>query len=168
VWRDELYFEYHRRRVYDSGRAKRRIRQAEELLLNAESFPQLPRPFGHKYPTEELDPAGRILLFDDFHDIFPGSGNAPIPGRQEEPGRCRTRGPGILDGSLNEIAEYVNVKGTGFQWWCSIPFVARDEVVETEVRLPEPASSVEVIDAAKPVASQVLSAELERDEWDCY
>jgi alpha-mannosidase len=162
VWRDELYFEYHRGVFTTQAETKRRIRQTEELLLNAEKFSAIAASFGHKYPAEEFDRGWKDLLFDDFHDIFPGSGIAAnyldAKRNLEDVGRVSQ---GILDGSLNEITEHINVKGTG------VPVVvfnslswARDEVVETEVRLPEPASSVEVIDAdGKPIASQVLSAE---------
>jgi len=162
VWRDELYFEYHRGVLRTQAETKRRIRQTEELLLNAEKFSAIATSFGHKYPAEELDRGWKDLLFDDFHDIFPGSGIAvnylDAKRNLEDVGRV---GQQILDGSLEEIAENINLKGSG------VPVVvfnslswARDEVVETEVRLPEPASSVEVIDAGgKPVASQVILTE---------
>ena len=102
------------------------------------------------------------MLFDDFHDIFPGSGIAvnylDAERNLEDVGRV---GRGILDGSLEEIAEHINVEGNG------VPVVvfnslswARDEVIETEVRLPEAASSGEVVDGSgKPVASQALPSE---------
>ena len=38
VWRDELYFEYHRGVFTTQAETKRRIRKTEELLLNAEKF----------------------------------------------------------------------------------------------------------------------------------
>jgi alpha-mannosidase len=161
VWRDELYFEYHRGVFTTQAETKRQIRKTEELLLNAEKFSAIATSFGRKYPTEEFDRGWKDLLFDDFHDIFPGSGiavNYLDAKRNLED--VRRVGEGILAGSLNEIAENINFKGVG------IPLVvfnslswARDEVIETEVRLPVAARSVEVVDAAgKPVSSQVVSA----------
>ena len=162
VWRDELYFEYHRGVFTTQAETKRRIRKTQELLLNAEKFSAVANWFGRKYPSEEFDRGWKDLLFDDFHDIFPGSGIAvnylDAKRNLEDVGRV---GQGILDGSLEEIAENINVKGTG------VPVVvfnslswARDEVIETEVRLPEAASSVEVVDGSgKPVASQLLAGE---------
>jgi len=162
VWRDELYFEYHRGVFTTQAETKRRIRKTEELLLDAEKFSAIASSFGRKYPSEEFDRGWKDLLFDDFHDIFPGSGIAvnylDAKRNLEDVGRV---GQGILDGSLEEIAENINVKGNG------VPVVvfnslswARDEVIETEVRLPEAASSVEVVDGSgKPVASQVLVGE---------
>ncbi len=162
VWHDELYFEYHRGVFTTQAETKRRIRKTEELLLNAEKFSAIATSFGRKYPAEEFDRGWKDLLFDDFHDIFPGSGIAvnylDAKRNLEDVGRV---GQGILDGSLHEIAENINLKGNG------VPVVvfnslswAREEVIETEVRLPEAASSVEVVEAGgKPVASQMLSAE---------
>jgi alpha-mannosidase len=161
VWRDELYFEYHRGVFTTQAETKRRIRKTEELLLNAEKFAAVASLLGRKYPSEEFDRGWKDLLFDDFHDIFPGSGIAvnylDAKRNLEDVGRV---GQGILDGSLEEIAANINLKGSG------VPVVVfnslswpRDEVVETEVRLPEASGFVEVVDAAgKPVASQVLSA----------
>ncbi|HET6932192.1 MAG TPA: glycoside hydrolase family 38 C-terminal domain-containing protein, partial [Candidatus Acidoferrum sp.] len=140
---------------------KRRIRKTEELLLNAEKFSTAATLFGRKYPSEELDRSWKDLLFDDFHDIFPGSGIGvnylDAKRNLEDVGRV---GQEILDGALDEIVENINVKGNG------VPVVvfnslswARDEVVEVDVRLPEAANSVLVVDAVgKPVASQVISA----------
>jgi len=162
VWRDELYFEYHRGVFTTQAETKRRIRKTEELLLNAEKFSAIATLFGRKYPSEEFDRGWKDLLFDDFHDIFPGSGIAVnyLDARRNLEDVQRV-GQGILDGALEEIASNINLKGNG------VPVVvfnslswARDEVIETEVRLPEAAGSVEVVDAAgKPVASQLLSAE---------
>jgi alpha-mannosidase len=131
-------------------------------LLNAEKFAAISTRFGKTYPSEQFDRSWKDLLFDDFHDIFPGSGIAvnylDAKRNLEDVGRV---GQGILDGSLEEIAENINLKGSG------VPLVvfnslswAREEVIEAEIRMPEAASSVEAVDAAgKPVSSQVLSAE---------
>src|SRR6202022_4983230 len=74
--RNENYFEYHRGVMTTQAETKRRIRTAEELLLNAEKFSAISTLYGLSYPAEELDSAWKDLLLDDFHDIFPGSGIA--------------------------------------------------------------------------------------------
>src|SRR6267154_27739 len=76
TWRNEMYFEYHRGVLTTQAETKRRIRNAEELLLNAEKFSAISALFGRSYPAERFDGAWKNLLFDDFHDIFPGSGIA--------------------------------------------------------------------------------------------
>ncbi|HXJ14404.1 MAG TPA: glycoside hydrolase family 38 C-terminal domain-containing protein [Candidatus Limnocylindrales bacterium] len=162
VWRDELYFEYHRGVFTTQAETKRRIRKTEELLLDAEKFSAISTRLGKIYPSDDFDRGWKDLLFDDFHDIFPGSGIAvnylDAKRNLEDVGRV---GQTILTGSLEEIAANVNLKGSG------VPVVVfnslawpREEVIETEVRMPEAATSVEVVSAdGKPVGSQVLSAD---------
>ena len=74
VWNGELYFQYHRGVFTTQAETKRRIRRSEETMLNAEKFASLALLDGKFYPQEELNRAWKRLLFDDFHDIMPGSG----------------------------------------------------------------------------------------------
>jgi alpha-mannosidase len=160
AWRDELYFEYHRGVMTTQAETKRRIRTTEELLLNAEKFAALSTLYGRNYPSADFDRGWKDLLFDDFHDIFPGSGIAvnylDAKRNLEDVQRVGRR---ILESSLGEISARINTTGTG------VPVAVfnsmswpRNEVVETEVQLPNTASAIEVVDGAgKFVASQVLS-----------
>jgi len=160
TWRDELYFEYHRGVQTTQAETKKRVRTTEELLLNAEKFSALATLYGRAYPSEDFGRAWKDLLFDDFHDILPGSGIAvnylDAKRSLEDVNRV---GLGILDGSLSEIAARINTAGPG------VPVVVfnsmywpRDEVVEAEVQLPSAAPGIQVVDGAgKPVPSQLLS-----------
>jgi alpha-mannosidase len=160
TWRDELYFEYHRGVMTTQAETKRRIRTTEELLLNAEKFAALSTLYGRSYPAEDFDRGWRDLLFDDFHDIFPGSGIAVnyLDAKRNLEDVTRV-GRGILDGSLSEISAHINTTAAG------VPLAVfnsmswpRNEVVEAEAQLSSVASAVEVVDGAgKPVLSQVLS-----------
>jgi len=160
VWDNELYFEYHRGVFTTQAETKKRIRTTEELLLNAEKFSAFAMPIGHAYASAGFDRGWKDLLFDDFHDIFPGSGIAVnyLDAKRNLEDVQRV-GRGVLDGSLNAIASNINLKGTG------VPVVVfnslswpRNELLETEVSLPEPAAAVEVMDSSgRRVASQVLS-----------
>ncbi len=160
TWRDELYFEYHRGVQTTQAETKKRVRSTEELLLNAEKFSALATLYGRAYPSEDFGRVWKDLLFDDFHDILPGSGIAvnylDAKRNLEDVGRV---GRGILDGSLSEIAARINTTGPG------IPVVVfnamswpRSEVVEAEIQLPRAASGIQVVDGAgKAVPSQLLS-----------
>ncbi len=164
TWRDELYFGYHRGVMTTQAETKRRIRTTEELLLNAEKFAAISTLFGRSYPAEDFDRAWKRLLFDDFHDIFPGSGIAvnylDAKRNLEDVGRV---GNAILSGSLEEIAARINSQGPG------VPVVVfnslawpRTEVIEAEAQLPAAARQIEVVDAAgKPVPSQLLHMDAE-------
>jgi len=160
TWRDELYFEYHRGVMTTQAETKRRIRTTEELLLNAEKFAALSTLYGHSYPAQDFDRGWKDLLFDDFHDIFPGSGIAVnYLDAKRNLGDVQRVGRGILDSSLGEISARINTSAAG------VPVVVfnsmawpRNEVVEAEVQLPAPAMGIEVVDGTgKSVASQILT-----------
>jgi len=160
IWSDELYFEYHRGVQTTQAETKKRVRTTEELLLNAEKFSALATLYGRAYPSEDFSRAWKELLFDDFHDILPGSGIAVnyLDAKRNLEDVSRV-GRGILDGSLSEIAAHINTPGPG------VPVVVfnsmswpRNEVVEADVQLPSAAPAVQVVDGAgKPVASQLLA-----------
>ena len=164
TWRNEMYFEYHRGVMTTQAETKRRIRNAEELLLNAEKFSAISTLFGRSYPAEQFDDAWKDLLFDDFHDIFPGSGIAVnyLDAKRNLENVDRA-GKAILEGSLSEIDSHINTQGPG------VPVVIfnslswpRNEVTEITAQLPSARGQVEVVDGSgKPVASQLLSVDKE-------
>jgi alpha-mannosidase len=71
VWQDELYLEYHRGTYTTQGLAKLRNRRSEAMLQTAEALAAVART---PYPRERLEEAWRLVLFNQFHDILPGSG----------------------------------------------------------------------------------------------
>jgi alpha-mannosidase len=161
VWKDELYFEYHRGVMTSQADTKQRIRHAEELLLNAEKFSSFAVPFGYQYPQAKLNDAWRRLLFDHFHDIMPGSGIAvnylDAKRNLEEADRLSTE---AMDGGLRRIAANIATdaqKGVPVVVFNSLSW-PRTEVVEIEAQMQRPASDVEVVDpAGTRVASRILA-----------
>ena len=164
VWKDELYFQYHRGVMTTQAETKRRIRRSEETLLNAEQFASVASLYGRAYPQEEFESAWKRLLFDHFHDIMPGSGIAvnylDAKRNLEDVNRA---GREITDNALKEITAHINTQGQGepvlvfnsLSW-------PRAEVIEIEAQLPSPARQVEVVDDAGKVAeTQLLSIDLE-------
>jgi alpha-mannosidase len=164
AWNDELYFEYHRGVMTTQAETKKRIRKTEELLLNAEKFSSLAALYGRKYPAEDFDRGWKRLLFDDFHDIMPGSGIAvnylDAKRNLEDVGRA---GQAILHGSLQELASHIDTQGSG------VPVVVfnslswpRKEVIEIETQLPVAAKQIEVGDASgRIVPAQLLKFDRE-------
>jgi alpha-mannosidase len=162
IWRDELYFEYHRGVFTTQSETKRRIRRDEDLLLDAEKYASVASLFGQSYPQNEFELAWKNLLFDHFHDIMPGSGIAvnylDAQRNLEDVARA---GNEIMEGALAEIAAHVNTQGAGalIVVFNSLSW-PRTEVIEVEAQLPGPAKQVEVIDSAgKPAESQLLAIE---------
>ncbi|HYA63352.1 MAG TPA: alpha-mannosidase [Candidatus Sulfotelmatobacter sp.] len=159
TWKDELYFEYHRGVFTTQAETKRRIRKTEELVLNAEKFSSIAASFGRPYPSGHLDRAWKDLLFDDFHDIFPGSGIAVnyLDAKRNLADVSRVA-RAALDDSFEEIAAHADTSGAGVPVVIFNPLAwPRTEVVEIAGQLPSAAANVEVLDGAgKTVPSQLL------------
>jgi len=160
VWKDELYFQYHRGVFTTQAETKRRIRRSEETLLNAEKLASLAMLEQRAYPQEEMQRAWKRLLFDHFHDIMPGSGIAVnYLDTQRNLRDVRRVGNDIIEDSLAEISAHLDTQRAG------VPVVVfntlswpRTEVAELDAQLPGPAQQVGILDAAgKPVQSQLLA-----------
>ena len=74
TWDGELYFQYHRGVQTSQSEEKRGNRQNEELVLNAEKVVSIETLFGASWPQQNFDTAWKDILFNQFHDILPGSG----------------------------------------------------------------------------------------------
>jgi alpha-mannosidase len=164
VWDGELYFQYHRGVFTTQAETKRRIRRAEETVLNAEKFASLASLYGRPYPQNGMEFTWKNLLFDHFHDIMPGSGVAvnylDAKRNLEEVDRAANE---VTMGSLREIAAHVNTQGEGVPVLIFNPLSwPRTEVSEVEVQLPAPAKQIEVVDSTgKSAESQLVSIDAE-------
>ena len=74
TFKDELYFEYHRGVQTTQAKEKKHNRKSEVLILNAEKLAAIDTLFGGTYPKAEFETAWKNILFNQFHDILPGSG----------------------------------------------------------------------------------------------
>jgi len=73
VWNDELYLEYHQGTFTTQAKTKESNRRSEVLLTNAEKFSTLSTTVGGTYHSAELAEAWKHVMFNQFHDILPGS-----------------------------------------------------------------------------------------------
>jgi alpha-mannosidase len=71
VWRDELYLEKHRGTYTTQARQKWSARHSETLLRTAEALAAVDTA---AYPRAPLEGVWHRVLFNEFHDILPGSG----------------------------------------------------------------------------------------------
>jgi alpha-mannosidase len=69
----EMYLELHRATLTTQGLVKQLNRQAEHRLVEAEAFSAIAALDGADYPFETLDSAWQDLLYNQFHDVLPGS-----------------------------------------------------------------------------------------------
>ncbi len=74
IWSDELYLELHRGCYTSHGDQKWYNRRCEDTLFQAELWATLATIQGLRpYPRTELETAWKQVLFNQFHDILPGS-----------------------------------------------------------------------------------------------
>lgn len=109
VWKDELYLEYHQGTFTTQARMKERNRKNEALLTNGEKFSAVASLVGRPYNGRDLESAWRDLLFNQFHDILPGSSIREVYiDANERHDAVETVGTVELRGALESIARRIN------------------------------------------------------------
>jgi alpha-mannosidase len=163
TWNSELYLEYHRGCYTTQSETKKQIRHNEEQLEDAEKFAALSfvtvkRP----YSNTQFEGIWKKLLFDDFHDVMPGSGvgNNYVEALRNLNEASLESGK-ILDESLDSLTANIDTRGAG------VPFVVfnplsweRTEPVTVDIQTPPAGLQLGATDATgKPLLSQVISVD---------
>lgn len=110
VWRDELYLEFHRGCYTTHGDQKGWNRRCEGGLFVAELLASLATlTAGVDYPQGDLERAWKLVLFNQFHDILPGSAIAAVY-EQANQDWCRVAkiSSQITRRSLNTLAAHLS------------------------------------------------------------
>ncbi len=69
----EMFLELHRATLTTQALVKQLNRQAEHRMVEAEAFAAIASLAGTEYPFAALDAAWEDLLYNQFHDVLPGS-----------------------------------------------------------------------------------------------
>ena len=114
VWNDELYLEHHRGVQTTHGRNKLANRRAERALHEAELFCSWANMLGKQYPKARLWEAWRLTLFNQFHDILPGSSinGVYIDSAEDYKQLFRLTG-GLIGSALGAIERAADTRGKG-------------------------------------------------------
>ncbi|NHC35611.1 alpha-mannosidase [Scytonema millei] len=110
IWQNELYLEFHRGCYTSHADQKRFNRRCEDLLYQAELFATLAMLTAKTaYPQTAIEEAWKKVLFNQFHDILPGSAIPEVyadanQGWQE----AEQTATAILNQSLQAIASQIN------------------------------------------------------------
>jgi alpha-mannosidase len=109
VWRDELYLEFHRGCYTTHAEQKYWNRYSEGLLYEAELFSTFASIFADfPYPKTALEIAWKQTLFNQFHDILPGTS---IPEVYEEVNptwqQVTEKGEEILKNAIASLASHL-------------------------------------------------------------
>ena len=112
VWDSELYLEYHQGTFTTQANTKKENRESEALLTNAEKFSTLATLVGGQYNSSDLETAWRGVMFNQFHDILPGSGiRENYIDAKEKYDQAADIGRHELDRAVRTIAQKINTAG---------------------------------------------------------
>jgi alpha-mannosidase len=114
IWKDELYLEFHRGCFTTHADQKRSNRQCEDLLYQAELWSSLACIIENRtYPEDlklQLETAWKQTLFNQFHDIIPGTAIAPVYATANEAWenveRVTTQ---IINDALSQIGDRISL-----------------------------------------------------------
>lgn len=159
VWNDELYLEYHQGTYTTQANMKAWNRKSEVLLTNAEKFSSIASMYGKKYQSADLEEAWRNVLFNQFHDILPGSGiRENYIDATEKYVQAEAVGDYELKKSLEQIATNINTSrmkdGNPIVVFNPLPW-ERTDMVAVEVPARSRGGYSVWNDQGKPVLSQV-------------
>ncbi len=162
VWKDELYLEYHRGTYTTQAKTKYNNRKSEALLEDAEKISTLASLYGAPYYKEELAFSWEKVMFNQFHDILPGSSiKAVYEDAEEDYKKIKKMGEYILRKSLAHIASKVDIKKSSGKpliifnslFWereemVSIPLPEKNYIVEDNKGNTLPSQIIEEEDSA--------------------
>jgi len=132
VWDDELYLEYHRGTYTTQAKTKKNNRKSEIYLEEAEKYAVIS---GIEYPVDELNEAWRLTLFNQFHDILPGSSIPEVYDDADVQYENVKKLTGkVIKWSTDKIINSINYKSEGIPVVVFNPLSwARSDIVEFEV-----------------------------------
>jgi alpha-mannosidase len=145
VWKDELYLEFHRGCFTTHADQKRSNRQCEDLLYQAELWSSLACIITKQaYPDNlklQIETAWKQTLFNQFHDIIPGTAIEPVYVTANEGWTEVERvTTGLISDALGDICDRINIPTPPVEG--AVPIVifnalncVRSELVNTGVPL---------------------------------
>ena len=111
TWHDELYLQWHRGTYTTWGRIKKRNRQSEIWLEEAE---KLAAYSDMDYPKQELEQAWKNTLFNQMHDILPGSAIPPsYKDAHEFYDKVEQTTQSVIKSGMSSLVQNVNTHGPG-------------------------------------------------------
>ena len=158
TWDGELYFQYHRGVQTSQSEEKRGNRQNEELVLNAEKVVSIETLFGANWPAQNFDTAWKYILFNQFHDILPGSGihiNYVDAARKYAVASRIDRD--MINHGLADLASRVNSPGVSVLVFNPLSWTRTGEA-EADVQLPSGVEHFRLQDSDGPVPFEILSS----------
>jgi alpha-mannosidase len=145
TWDGELYFQYHRGVQTSQSEEKRGNRQNEVLVLDAEKVVSIETLFGAAWPQQNFDTVWKDILFNQFHDILPGSGiHVNYVDAARKYAVASRIDNDIINHGLADIAARVNSSGVSVLVFNPLSWTRTDEA-EFDAQLPTKVKDVGAI-----------------------
>jgi alpha-mannosidase len=145
TWKGELYFQYHRGVQTSQAEEKRGNRKSEVALLDAEKLASIGTLFGQQYPQADFDASWKKVLFNQFHDILPGSGigiNYVDAARKYAEVQRFSRD--IMNAALNDLAAQAKTEDLSVLVFNPLSW-ERTEELEINAQFPQPDSNLAIV-----------------------
>ncbi|MGC8713636.1 MAG: alpha-mannosidase, partial [Leptodesmis sp.] len=165
IWNSDLYLEYHRGCYTTHADQKLANRRSEELLYQAELWASLATiAIQMPYPKSDIEVAWKKTLFNQFHDILPGSSIKPVfEEANQQWQRVQAIGTKILQQSLQAIAQHITLpapphaEAKPIVVFNSLNWV-RSQVIDLEIQQSDQSTDWKVCDVdGQAIASQHFS-----------
>ena len=144
TWNGELYFQYHRGVQTSQAEEKRGNRKSEVALLDAEKLASIGTLFGQPYPQADFDASWKKVLFNQFHDILPGSGiGINYVDAARKYAEVQRFSKDASTAALEGIASRVKSDGISVVVYNPLSW-ERTEIVDVDVQLASPTGGVSV------------------------
>lgn len=164
VWDSELYLEYHQGTFTTQSETKKGNRKAEVLMTDAEKFSTIATMYDGKYGNKDFESAWRNVMFNQFHDILPGSGiRENYIDAADRYKKVYEIGEYQLNSSFKQIEEQINtsaIKGKPIIIYNPLSWERTDVV-----KLNLPAGDVKDYSIYDPKGKEVLSQIVSESEY---
>jgi alpha-mannosidase len=159
IVRDELYLEFHRGTYTTQAATKRRNRELESLLQSAEAAATMASA---PYPRDSLAAAWQLVLFNQFHDILPGTSiDSVYFDAGIDYARAERIARSVVRSSLESLASHLDTRPPNRSGTPFLVFNPSGRVRTDVVRLPASAGTIARDSSGRLLPSSVHDSTLE-------
>jgi alpha-mannosidase len=160
VVKEELNFEFEG--CYTSqAKQKYNNRKSEYAMLNTELLSTIANYLGIPYPKKDIEENWHLVLFNQFHDLLPGSGiHAIYEDAQKQYNEVFAFTRKTINSALSSIAENISTQGEGIPLIVFNPLSwERTDIAMCDVLAPVGTKNLEIYDfQGNKVNSQILDS----------
>jgi alpha-mannosidase len=114
LWNSELYLERFRGCYTSQARTKKHNRETQVQIKSAEKMASVASLYGYEYPRKWIFDVWRMILFNQFHDVLPGTSiNAVYHDTELDYSKASELASLITDRSIETLLKNIDTQGPG-------------------------------------------------------